>query len=112
VRIVSLRLWNLFTCLAMGAAAGCATAGGLSATGTDCGVTANVHALAGEPGFRLAPDYVGLTLARAGVLANGSHLTVREVGHDGHCVVVTEDARTDRVNVYLVQDHVRVAAIY
>jgi hypothetical protein len=104
---------SLLTCLAMGgAAAGCTISGGSNTMTTDCGVAANVHALADDRGFRLPPEYVGLTLAQAAALAERSHLTLRVVGHDGHCAVVLEDARTDRVNLYLVQEVVRAAGIY
>lgn len=83
-----------------------------SASATDCGIAANAKALADQPGFRLAPEYVRLTLTEAQRLAERSRLALRVVGHDGHCPPVTADARKDRVSVYVVGDRIRAAAIY
>lgn len=60
----------------------------------------------------LAPDFVGLTEGEANDLAEERGLQVREVGRDGECFVVTEDFRTDRVNLEFAGDLVVGAAIY
>lgn len=62
----------------------------------------------GEP----AADFVGLTEAEAGDLADERELQVREVGRDGECFVVTDDFRTDRINLEFADDVVVGAAIY
>jgi hypothetical protein len=61
------------------------------ANNADCGVSA-ITALPRRLGFRAAPEYLGLTLVQARALADQSHCTVRTVGHDGRCAVVTADA--------------------
>jgi hypothetical protein len=59
-----------------------------------------------------APDYVGLTAARAEERADDDGLQVRVVGQDGECFAVTDDLRPDRVNVELDDDVVIGAARY
>src|SRR3954451_17400159 len=83
-----------------------------SSSTTDCGLATNAQALADHPGFRLAPEYVGLTVGEARHRAGRSRLTLRIIGRDGHCTPVTADARRDRVSAYVVGDRIRAAAIY
>lgn len=61
---------------------------------------------------RSQPDFVGLSVGRAVVLAESRGLNVREVGRDGECFVVTDDLRNDRVNFEIHDDVVVAAAIY
>jgi hypothetical protein len=75
-------------------------------------VAANAKALGDQPGFRLAPEYVGISLSDGRDLAARSHLALRLVGQDGKCSGVSADARRDRVSVYVVQGRIRNAAIY
>ena len=77
-----------------------------------CGVVANAAALADQPGFGLARQYVGLTLMEVRAAARRTGRVVRVVGSDGRCNVVTADARKDRVSVYLVDGLVDAAAVY
>lgn len=59
-----------------------------------------------------APDFLGLTEAEAADLAEQRELQVREVGRDGECFAVTDDLRTDRINLEFRDDRVVGAAIY
>ncbi len=63
------------------------------------------------PNERL-PDFQGIPVEQAEAMAEDQGLTVREVGRDGECFAVTEDYRTDRVNIEIVADMVVAAAIY
>src|SRR5689334_14538881 len=51
--------------------------------------------------FPATTDYLGKTEAEARQLAESRGLTLRVVGQDGECGIVTDDLRTERVNVYL-----------
>jgi hypothetical protein len=51
--------------------------------------------------FPATIDFVGKSMADARQLAGTRGLELRVVGEDGTCNVLTDDLRTDRVNVYL-----------
>jgi hypothetical protein len=83
-----------------------------AATGTDhCHILAAARALGGTFGFRIAPEYVGLTLSRATELATTNGLRIRIVGLDGRCLPIRADADSGRLSVYLESDRVVAAAV-
>jgi hypothetical protein len=51
--------------------------------------------------FPATTEYLGKSLDEAKRLAEGRKLTVRVVGEDGACGVVTDDLSSTRVNVYV-----------
>jgi hypothetical protein len=51
--------------------------------------------------FPATVDYLGKSLADVRRLATGRGFDVRVVGEDGECNAVTDDLRTDRINVYV-----------
>jgi hypothetical protein len=67
---------------------------GLSAEGT-------AERVDGAMRFPATTDYLGKTLDEAKALAGSRKLEVRVVGQDGECGTVTDDLRTERINVYL-----------
>jgi hypothetical protein len=62
--------------------------------------------------FPATLDYVGKSEADATALAESRKLTVRVVGKDGECGMVTDDLRTDRVNLYLEDGTVTAAGAF
>jgi hypothetical protein len=90
----------------------------LVACGTDGGDPEGVAELPGEPvcipeGTETpAPEYIGLTEEEAVELAEEQGLTVREVGRDGECHIITMDLRDDRINLEYVDGIVVGAAIF
>ena len=74
-----------------------------SATPAYCGLTPEGQAERTQDGmtFPATTDYLGRTLDEARTLAADRKLTLRVVGEDGECNVVTDDLSTQRVNVYV-----------
>jgi hypothetical protein len=62
--------------------------------------------------FPATTGYLGKTEADATALAASQKLTVRVVGKDGECGMVTDDLRTDRVNLYLEGGTVKAAGAF
>jgi len=57
-----------------------------------------------------ADGYIGLTLAQAQRLATRNQRSLREIGADGTCALISQDLRGDRVDVYLEHGRVTWAA--
>lgn len=62
--------------------------------------------------LKLADEMIGMTEAQATTLAQGAGLRFRVAERDGQGQAMTDDLRSDRVNVIMVDDHVTDASVY